>query len=143
MTATEARSLIAGLKAAYPRQEISVETLKVYTRHLVKLDYRLAGLACEQHTGESPYFPSVAELLSRSKAIARSEQQPKHDDDDLVRLSPEQLAELKAWAKGIGGRMDDLPEPEPMPGEEWFAEHEEELRQLAPAAPKPRERDSA
>lgn len=132
MNAAEATDIIATLSASYPRQEITTHMVEVYTLHLSPIPYTVGAKAAEQHILESPFFPTVFELRSRAKAISRRDAPTTTNDDGLERITPEQLEQLKAWSQTIGHRMDELDEDEePMPGERWFQEHEDELARIA------------
>jgi len=65
MTADQARALVAQLKAAFPRQEVTKETLAVYARMLADLDYAAAQHAVLGIMAESKFFPAIAEIRER------------------------------------------------------------------------------
>jgi hypothetical protein len=65
MTASEARALVAQLKAAFPRQEVTKETLAVYARMLADLDVDAAQHAVLGIMAESTFFPAIAEIRER------------------------------------------------------------------------------
>ena len=62
MKTSESVALIAGLSAAYPRQTITPESVKVYARMLEDLDPKLAGDAVRHWIATSPYFPTIADI---------------------------------------------------------------------------------
>lgn len=62
MTRQDAAKLVAALKALYPRQELSAETVSAYARMLEDLDYQAAEAAVKEHAAKSPFFPAVAEI---------------------------------------------------------------------------------
>lgn len=65
MTADEARALVAQLKAAFPRQEVTKETLAVYARMLADLDNAATQHAVLGIMAESKFFPAIAEIRER------------------------------------------------------------------------------
>lgn len=69
MTESEALKTIAVLKAAYPRQEIQEETLRIYLAELIDLDYDLIGKAARTHIRTSQWFPTIAELRAGVAAL--------------------------------------------------------------------------
>lgn len=75
MTDTEADKLIAILKAGYPRQAVTQETVLLYTEMLRDLDGRDALRAVREHIASSPYFPAISEIRSKV-ARARVDAQP-------------------------------------------------------------------
>ena len=58
----EALKLIKLLCAAYPRQELRKDTIKVYAGFLEDLDYKLAEGVVSYWIKTSKWFPSIAEL---------------------------------------------------------------------------------
>jgi hypothetical protein len=65
LTPSETAQILAELKAAYPRQEITPDTLKIYAAHLLPFEVDQVQAAVREHTRESRFFPTVAELLER------------------------------------------------------------------------------
>lgn len=72
MTKSEIASVLAVLKAAYPRQEITTGTADVYARFLADLPYEAALNAVKRHIATSQFFPAIAEIR---KAAAESSAQ--------------------------------------------------------------------
>lgn len=66
MTQQEAAALVAVLKAAYPRQPIELETVRVYGQMLADLEYEDVERAAREHMAASPYFPAISELRERA-----------------------------------------------------------------------------
>lgn len=62
MNATTTGAILAQLVAAYPRQEISKQTVAVYVRQLADLEPEQLAAAADLHIRRSRFFPSVAEL---------------------------------------------------------------------------------
>ncbi len=62
MTKPEAARLVALLKAAWPRQELAPETIRLYAEMLVDLDADAAGAAVREAMTSSRFFPSIAEI---------------------------------------------------------------------------------
>jgi hypothetical protein len=54
--------LVAVLKAAFPRQPVEPETVKVYANFLVDLDVDAATAAAKRLVATSRFFPTIAEL---------------------------------------------------------------------------------
>ena len=62
MTKPEAIKLIAVLRAAYPNQDITEETVELYAAMLADLDFSIAQESLQRHIATSRFFPTVAEL---------------------------------------------------------------------------------
>ena len=69
MTNQEAKRLLALLKAAFPRQEISQETAEVYCRFLADVEYEQVAAAVQRIVATATYFPAIAEIR---KLVAES-----------------------------------------------------------------------
>lgn len=65
MTTDESRGLVAQLRAAFPRQELTAETLAVYCRMLADLDAGAAQHAVLGLMAVSRFFPTIAEIRER------------------------------------------------------------------------------
>jgi hypothetical protein len=70
MTTKQARSLIAQLSAAFPRQEITSETLAVYASMIADLDFDTAQAAVLGLIAESRFFPAVAEIREAAAELS-------------------------------------------------------------------------
>jgi hypothetical protein len=69
--------VLATLAAAYPRFELPVETLRVYTRLLSDIPGDVLEAAALQHASNNAFFPTVAELRAAAFSLAeQAVQQP-------------------------------------------------------------------
>ena len=62
MKPSETAALVSRLKASYPRQPISEDTIRAYCEALADLDADRAALAVACHIRTSPYFPAISEI---------------------------------------------------------------------------------
>jgi hypothetical protein len=60
--ASEAGALVAVLKAAFPRQEVPEETMRLYAEQLVDLDLKAGEAAISKLLHTSRFFPTIAEI---------------------------------------------------------------------------------
>lgn len=70
MTDEQALEIMAYLKAAYPRQEVTRETIAVYADSLRTLDAKTVREAVRTHVATQPFFPAISEIL---KPIAEAQ----------------------------------------------------------------------
>jgi hypothetical protein len=59
---SETTALMSRLKASYPRQPISDETIRAYAEALADLDAERVARAVAVHIRTSPYFPAISEI---------------------------------------------------------------------------------
>lgn len=64
MTPSESARLISRLKSAYPRQDVSADTLKIYCEMLVDFELSEAEAATRKIIATSRFFPTIAEIRS-------------------------------------------------------------------------------
>lgn len=62
MTTKQAMEIVAILKAAFPRQQVEPETVKVYATFLQDLDGAVAEPAVKRLVTVSRFFPTIAEM---------------------------------------------------------------------------------
>lgn len=93
MNKREAAKILSVLAAAYPRVEVSQETIAIYTQFLQDLDYGRVQAAVIKHIATSTFFPSIAEL--RQAALDMS-------TDDRLPLPGEAWEEVVKQMKIIG-----------------------------------------
>lgn len=64
MTRQEALALMAILQSAYPRWKdtIDTDTINLYVKYLLDLDYKVAEQAIQNHILTEKWFPSIAEI---------------------------------------------------------------------------------
>ena len=62
MKESEALTLVAVLKGAYPRQPTDEATAEVYVRFLIDLDHEPAAAAVHRLIQTSTFFPTIAEI---------------------------------------------------------------------------------
>lgn len=62
MTGQETAKILAVLKAAFPRQVVELETVKVYASFLADLEWDVAEAAVRQLVSRSRFFPTIAEI---------------------------------------------------------------------------------
>jgi hypothetical protein len=62
MTKAEAVKLLAVLGAAYPRQDVSEGTAKLYCEFLADIPYGVAEAAVKKLIATCKYFPTIAEI---------------------------------------------------------------------------------
>lgn len=62
MEPKEAATLVSTMKAAWEREPISAERIKLYIRMLVDMPYAEAAAAVDHLIASNTYFPTVAEL---------------------------------------------------------------------------------
>ena len=67
MNPGDAAKLVAVLKGAYPRQQVTADTVKTYAHFLGDIDWDLGEAAVLRHIGTNQYWPSIAEIR---KAVA-------------------------------------------------------------------------
>lgn len=70
MTEAQAVALVAVLQAAYPRQELREETIRLYAAMLRDLEFVSAEQAVKRIIASSPYWPAIAEIRN---AVAEAE----------------------------------------------------------------------
>lgn len=61
----EIAEAVAVLSAAYPRQQVSVETVRLYVVALANAPLADLAWAVEQHIRTSQFFPTVADILRK------------------------------------------------------------------------------
>ena len=93
MTTDESRALVAQLKAAFPRQEVTTETLAMYAMMLADLDAGAAQKAVLGLVATSRFFPTIAEIrerLARNSCTLPSTEAALEELDHAVRrFSPD------------------------------------------------------
>lgn len=78
MTPSETLTLVRSLIAAFPRQEITRETLQVYCHMLADLDAKQAEAAVGKIIAAATFFPSIAEI--RAAAVESQTTAPSAED---------------------------------------------------------------
>lgn len=63
MTEDQAIKIMSYLKRAYPRTEVTGETIAVYADAIRSLAFEVVMDAARRHVATSPYFPAVSELI--------------------------------------------------------------------------------
>lgn len=77
-TQKELLVLIGTLTNAYPRTELSKQTISLYIEMLADLDIDLLNAAVHQHIAESEWFPTVAALRNK---VAELQQMTRQSQD--------------------------------------------------------------
>lgn len=88
MTEHEASRLLAMLRAAYPRQAIDDDNLRVYVHRMRDLEFEAGKRAVVAWIDTSKWFPTIAEL--RELMVG-------DDIDDRLPTFDEVIAELRSW----------------------------------------------
>lgn len=78
MNKSETSEIVVKLMTAYPRQEITPETLETYCQMLGDLDAEAAMRAAVEHMATSKYFPTIAEI--RTAVVEAELQLPPTDE---------------------------------------------------------------
>src|SRR6266545_3794158 len=99
MTEAEALTLLAALRAAFPRQPFDRETAAVYAAALLDLDADLGRRAIETLISSSLFFPSIAEIREDYRLLRRYQPQQIALEEGLP--SEEEraafVAEMRRW----------------------------------------------
>jgi hypothetical protein len=66
MKPNESAGVVALLKAAYPRQELDRDTIRLYAKMLADLDAEVVVAAVERIIATSKWFPTVAEIRAET-----------------------------------------------------------------------------
>jgi hypothetical protein len=83
MNKASARSLIAALNAAYPRESIEPETFAIYEQAFMRLQLRAAKQAVWAVIETCPRFPSIAEIRSAYGLEVRAVRRDEADERGL------------------------------------------------------------
>jgi hypothetical protein len=95
MTKSQAGSLVAFLRAAYPLQtgKVKDEALRLLSKRLERFDYETARDALEKLTDTLKYWPSLAEITEAVSTEQRRRRAPDEDENELPVLTDQEIAE--------------------------------------------------
>lgn len=65
MTLEQAGMLLDALHAAFPRTEVSPETVWIYARYLTDIEYEAGAFAVAAYIAEGRWFPTIGEIRAR------------------------------------------------------------------------------
>src|SRR5262245_47204175 len=104
MNPSEATRLVRRMRACYPREPITEQTVMAYVHYLADLDAELAQQAADRVCRTSRFFPTIAEVR---EAYA-----------ELMLAAPSPMA---AWmqAAGRGARHELVAEARRRVGDDW------------------------
>lgn len=78
----EALKLLKILEAAYPKQQLPEDSVKLYVKYLEELDYADVQPIVRRHIETSKWFPAISELMNADSmavdkpAVAWKQQRP-------------------------------------------------------------------
>ncbi len=98
MTKAEALALVTDIVSAYPRPEVHEDTVLLYVRHLVPLEYAPARAAVDRLILTSRFLPTIAEV----RAAVTAAEVPSFP------TAGDAWATVLHWVRKIGG-YGDLP----------------------------------
>lgn len=78
MIQSEAKALVAVLRAAFPRQEMGETTFNVYVQDLMDLDYAAAAEACQTLRQTATFLPSIGEIRDMTARLVVGAPEPMH-----------------------------------------------------------------
>lgn len=108
MTNIECAKVLALLKAAYPRTELSDATIEVYTECLADEDYTAVRARALEAIQESKFFPTVAELRDHAPPATPEQIRARRIRDEMDRAERERRANAEADAGGPEPTAEDV-----------------------------------